>query len=485
MTSNQSNDEVAALKARILDLEKRISDKTYDDQFRVFVDSALNGVIITDEEGRIEMTNQPAEEMFGYTKEEFFERRVEDLIPKRLRGGHSHHRASYHRRPEVRAMGAGLDLRAQRKDGTEFPVEIGLTPIPFNDKTMTLSVIVDISERLRINDTLRLQSEILKNVHDAVFLLNSKGEILDWNEGCERIFGIPQEQALNHRFFDFFAGETTQSLRDRLLSNIERQGSAEEVYFCKLNNGHELSILTKGTVINLGDETGFVICASDITKQKRLEAKIVSISENEQRRIGQDLHDDLCSQLSGIACITTALEAQFKKHRTEDAEMLAKVSDMVSDAVSKARQIARGLVPTALDTQGLDGALRDLVNRNCEIFGVNCRISRCDEEAVVGLPISTSTQIYRIAQEAITNAVKHSEADLIEISLIGTDDGHIILRIEDDGKGMPDDLVSAGLGLLTMRQRAEIIGANFDILANPKQGTSIVCTASKHKTIHE
>lgn len=103
----------------------------------------------------------------------------------------------------------------------------------------------------------------------------------------------------------------------------------------------------------------------------------------------------------------------------------------------------------------------------------------------MGLPISTSTQIYRIAQEAITNAVKHSEADLIEISLIGTDDGHIILRIEDDGKGMPDDLVSAGLGLLTMRQRAEIIGANFDILANPKQGTSIVCTASKHKTIHE
>ena len=479
MESGNEKIVVQALLDRIAGLEEKLSEQSDTERFRLVVEGAPNGIILANEDGEIIMVNRRAEEMFGYDREVFVGMSIEDLVPERFREKHKEQRRDFHKSPEVRAFGPGRDLHAIKKDGTEFPVEIGLTPLPEKDGSLVLCAILDITEHQKAYAKVQFQSEILRNVHDAVFYLCADGEILDWNEAAERVFDISHDDAVGSNFFSFLTTDSRSSFVDRLFPAISNDGSAERVFRCSLKNGRDLFIRAKGTRLKKKDRDGYVICASDITEQKRLESKIVSISENEQRRIGQDIHDDLCSQLSGIACITKAMEATLGKAGKEDAEMMAKISSMVADAVTKARQIAKGLVPAALETQGLKGALEELIERNREVFGAKCRIVRCDAGATDDLPPTVGTQLFRIAQEAITNAIKHGEADSIEVSLALTKDQRLELKVIDDGKGMPVELVTTGLGLLTMQQRAEMIGAEFFIRAFPEKGTRIICSLPK------
>ncbi len=485
MESGNEKTSMQSLLDRIAGLEERVSRSDQSERFRLLVEAAPNGIILSNEEGEILMVNRRAEEMFGYDRDTFATKRIEDLVPTRFRCNHEDLRLGFYREPEIRTMGAGRELYALRSDGTEFPVEIGLTPVRENGGVLVVSAVLDITARKEAYATLQFQSEILRNVHDAVFYVRPDGTILDWNEGAERVFGIPRERAVGGNLSHFLTEGSESGFSDRIFPVVDRTGKVERVLRCFLTNGRDLFIRVKGTKLRQNGKDGYVICASDITEQKLLESKIVSISENEQRRIGQDIHDDLCSQLSGIACITKALEAEFVRNERSEAEMMARISSMVADAVSKARQIAKGLVPAALENQGLRGALDELVRRNSEIFKMNCRITRCDVGASEGLSPAIGAQLYRIAQEAVTNAMKHSQAANIEVSLTLSGDEEIELKISDDGKGMPNDLVSQGLGLLTMQQRAEMIGAELDIRSVTNRGTTIRCSLVKPIEIHE
>jgi signal transduction histidine kinase len=154
--------------------------------------------------------------------------------------------------------------------------------------------------------------------------------------------------------------------------------------------------------------------------------------------------------------------------------MMVGISEMVAQAGTKAREIAKGLVPTVLETQGLAGALRELAQQKREMFGVNCIAAVTDEDRIERLPDSISIQLFRIAQEAVANAIKHSDAEVIEMSL-RAHDGRLELRIRDDGKGMARDRASNGMGLMTMQRRAELIEADFSVQASPGGGTYIRC----------
>ena len=467
-------DELEKLKARVRDLEESLADSRANDPFRRVVESAPYGIVVSDGGGRIVMVNRLAGEMFGYTEVEFLECSITDLVPPRYRKGHEETRHGFHQSPEPRAMGSGRDLFACRKDGTEFLVEIALTPLPGASGTMVLSSIIDITERKRSEEALRFQAEILKNVHDAVFYVTQDGIVRDWNEGAARIFSIKSSEAIGQSLMEICSQHKGHLFADRIVPAIRKKGVAEEVIHCRLKSGKEVYIRAKVTPMSQKVEEGYVFCASDITKEKRLETELVRISENEQRRIGQDIHDDLCSQLSGIGCMTKVLENRLKEAHAEEAEMMVGITEMVAQAGTKAREIAKGLVPTVLETQGLAGALRELALRKREMVGVNCIAAVSDEGQIEALSDSISIQLYRIAQEAVTNAIKHSDAEIIEISLRAYD-GRLELRIRDDGKGMPRDQVSSGMGLLTMQRRAELIGADFSVQASPGGGAYIRC----------
>ncbi len=332
-------------------------------------------------------------------------------------------------------------------------------------------------EQERARERLTFQAKILRNVHDAVFYVDKGGIVEGWNEGASRIFGLNANEVVGQSIQMICPSSNGSPFEDRIIPAIEKYGVAEEVIQCESRSGDDLYIRAKVTLMVQSGVEGYVFCASDITKQKKLEAEIVRISENEQRRIGQDLHDDLCSQLSGIGCLTKVLEHQLQQKGMGEAELLREVTEMVAQAGVRTREIAKGLVPTVLETQGLSGALEDLVSRQRDLYGVACAARLSTGSVLDDLPSHVSIQLYRIAQEAIANAIKHSDCEGIEVVLDASGES-LDLSICDDGKGMQPDDDSSGMGLFTMRRRAEIIGADFSLSGSSGDGTEIRCRLS-------
>jgi two-component system sensor kinase FixL len=362
-----------------------------------------------------------------------------------------------------------VDLSAMEMGASDYLVK-GETGTAELERTIRYAI-----ERCRIQSSLRFQAEILRNVHDAVFYVSGDGMVRDWNEGAARIFGLRGEEAVGRSITEICPHPGGHPFSERILPQVRSSGVAEEVVHCRLPDAREVYVRAKVTRMSRQGEEGYVFCASDITKEKLLEVEIVRISENEQRRIGQDIHDDLCSQLSGIGCMAKVLEQRLRGTCPDEAEALAEITGMVAQAGSRAREIAKGLVPAVLETQGLASALRELALQKRELIGVNCAASVDDDPRLDRLPDSISIQLYRIAQEAVTNAIRHSDAETIDLSL-AISEGRLELRVCDDGRGMAREPAASGMGLMTMRRRAEMIDADFSLRSSPGGGTEVRCS---------
>jgi signal transduction histidine kinase len=203
----------------------------------------------------------------------------------------------------------------------------------------------------------------------------------------------------------------------------------------------------------------------------RLEEEILSISEREQQRIGHDLHDSLCQHLTGVALAGEVLSEQLEAKSLPEAKAMNHIVEMVEGAIDLTRTLARGLHPFELTGGAFTDALRELAATITEGFQTPC-IFQCD--APVSIPEGgVATHLYRITQEAINNAVKHSDATEIIVRL-EANSAALTLTISDDGVGLPEN-VPAGMGLRTMAYRAKVIGAAFKIERNPSGGTHVAC----------
>jgi PAS domain S-box-containing protein len=211
---------------------------------------------------------------------------------------------------------------------------------------------------------------------------------------------------------------------------------------------------------------------SEITERQRLEHEIIRVSEHEQMRIGQELHDGLGQHLTATAFLAEVLERTLAERDVVQAQQAAQIERMLSDAVSQTRLLARGLFPVELESNGLMAALEQLTISAQRLFGVRT-LFRCPEPVLV-FDSDTAIHLYRIAQEALTNAVKHSEASAITVELARERD-IVNLTISDDGVGLrpSNSDTQAGMGLRIMRYRAKLIGAQLDFLSPANQGLSV------------
>lgn len=215
--------------------------------------------------------------------------------------------------------------------------------------------------------------------------------------------------------------------------------------------------------------------AEDITDRRQLELEILKISDREQARIGQDLHDGLCQQLVGLGFDSQLLEQRLAARALPEVTAAQRIGRVIDEAITEARALAHGLFPVQLEADGLAYALQQLVAGVASRSQVNCRLD-CPQPAFVG-DNAVATHLYRIAQEAVSNAVKHSHASSILVQLKG-EENRIELKVSDNGKGIPNPLPSGGgLGLHTMNYRAQAIGGTLRIERGPGQGTTIACSA--------
>jgi signal transduction histidine kinase len=221
---------------------------------------------------------------------------------------------------------------------------------------------------------------------------------------------------------------------------------------------------------------------SDIAAQRiallehsqRLEHEIVNISEAEQRRIGQDLHDGLCQYLAGLTCSATSLRDDLKElHLEAAADAAGELAKLLQDAVVQTRDLARKLVPAHVSRLGLVLALESLAQSVTRFHGINCRF-RCHASSA-NWDEHTAMHLYRIAQEAINNATRHGKGRNI-LLFLNTAGRSIRLRVLDDGSGISESR-SEGMGLDIMRYRARLIGGQLTIRRRNGRGTVVSCTA--------
>ena len=223
----------------------------------------------------------------------------------------------------------------------------------------------------------------------------------------------------------------------------------------------------------LGRITGITGAAMEVTERKRLEEEILRITEREQRRIGQDLHDGICQRLAGIELKSQALAETLEKKARPQAAQAEEIARHVREVIAQTRSLARGLSPFILESEGLISALGELAVSTERLFSVKCNFGN---DGLVSLSDqAVATHLYRIAQEAVANAIKHGKASAVEISLTNTS-GKTLLAISDNGIGFRSPVpVGTGMGLRTMQYRAGMIGAALLVQAQAKGGTRILC----------
>ena len=221
----------------------------------------------------------------------------------------------------------------------------------------------------------------------------------------------------------------------------------------------------------LGDR--LLIAANDVTERDRLEKQILEISDQERERIGQDLHDGLCQLLSGIKFKTTLLEQKLQAKAADEASDARAIEGLLNGAIQQARNIARGLHPVDLEARGLMSALEELSRSVAEVYGIDCN---CElREPVLVHEHLVAMHLYRIAQEAINNALRHGCATRIVIRLSGGAKP-LCLSIVDNGLGIPPQPQrKIGMGLHLMNYRARAIGASMEIAPGPRGGTMVTC----------
>lgn len=239
------------------------------------------------------------------------------------------------------------------------------------------------------------------------------------------------------------------------------------------------------TIFPFLDERGkpsqFIAVRTDITPRKRdeeerqeLEQQILEAGERERQRIGQDLHDGLGQHLAGIGLMLESFEQQLakKKSRRESARA-GEIAAHVREAIRQTRALARGLLPVELEAHGLMSALQTLATNVSRMFGILC-VFRCDQPALVE-NTDTATNLFRIAQEAVSNAVKHGQAQAVEI-VLQRETAALALTVTDNGCGIAVPATpSRGLGLRIMRHRAASMGAELSIRRLTSGGTQVHC----------
>ena len=311
----------------------------------------------------------------------------------------------------------------------------------------------------------------------AIMLIaDAGGRLVQWNQACEKTTGWSGEEMLHKRFWDLLRVPDEGGGGHAIVRKIIANPAPREYEGSLVAKNGELHLIT-WSITTLRDQHGaveFIIASGiDITERKRLEEEVLEISGQERRRIGQDLHDGVCQVLGGINVLAKVLAQKLAIKSPAEAEEATTISGYVKQAMTQARDLARGLSPVELDAGGLMAALEELAASTGKLFHISCEF-HWDSPVLMEDNVK-ATHLYRIAQEAIHNAMKHGRATGIVLRLT-TDGQHLILSIADNGIGFPAQTVETkGMGMRTMKYRASSIGGTLEIGPVEPHGTQVSC----------
>jgi len=334
---------------------------------------------------------------------------------------------------------------------------------------------------LALDDSEERLRAILETAVEGIVTIDDRGLIESMNPAAVKIFGYKPAEAIGKNV-NLLMPSPYHEQHDAYIENYRHTGKAKVIGI-----GREVSGRRKdGTIfpldlsvseVRLANRRIFTGFVRDITERKRLEKEILETSDREQRRIGQDLHDGLCQQLAGIELMSQVLEQNLALKSKSDAARVGEIAGHVREAISHTRLLARGLSPVTLESEGLMSALHELADNTRKIFNVDCRF-----QGDPPVPVSDqalASQLFRIAQEAVSNAIRHGKATHIQIQL-KEQRGKLFVAITDNGTGFPKTMPKQnGMGLRIMQSRAGMIGGTLVLDHNPAGGAKVVCSVPR------
>ena len=220
----------------------------------------------------------------------------------------------------------------------------------------------------------------------------------------------------------------------------------------------------------------------EMVERQRLEAALIQASEAQQKSIGAELHDGLGQHLTSVAFLGASLHQRLHDQAQPEADAAQRIVELVNQSIDMTRRVARGLYPAALESQGLRAELERLADTTRALQRMACDF-HADPDVQVGDPL-LAINLYRIAQEAINNAVKHSQARHLRIDLVCSD-GNYCLSVSDDGIGFNPERITHGLGMHSLRARANLLGGRLDITKNAQGGATISVACPTQKRGHD
>lgn len=466
------------------ELEQRVADRTKETRLLAEAVSHLGeGVLITDDDldwpgPRIVFVNDAMCRITGYAAHELVGK-----SPRILQGDGSDRETLDRIKKE---LSAGSSCRAElvnyRKDGSPYNGELFITPLvdAGGRRTNFVSIHRDVTERKRADAARRASEErlraILNTAADAIITIDRRGNINDVNPASERMFGYARDELVGQNVKILMPPPYCDE-HDGYIARYLETGEARIIgvgreLVGRHKDGSTLPVgLTVSEVDHLGLFTGII---RDISAVRSLEKQVLEIAAEEDRRIGQELHDTVQQELTGLGLLAQTVLDRVQAGLLPDQHQVERVAKGLADAGRKVRLLSRGLIPVEVDAHGLSSALAELANWTSHLGALNCKFS-CDEPVELADSL-TATQLYRIALEAVNNAVKHSQASRLHIQL--TSDGdRLVLRVADNGIGIdPTKTDSQGAGLNIMAYRAGLIGGAIKVAENTPSGTAVTCT---------
>jgi PAS domain S-box-containing protein len=480
---------------------------------REFLEFAPDAVIGVGETGEIKLVNSRTQAVFGYARDELIGERVEMLVPEGVRGSHVGHRDRYFEAPRTRRMGAGLDLYARRKDGSEFPCEISLSTVATDNGMMALAAIRDITDRRRDRDELRRAVRRLQAATDVAVAVGGETDLNRVLDAIvERGRALVEARALIIllREGEDLVVAATAAVADGLDPKvaglrIAAQEASEQVLLGSFS-GADLGAKESGRALLApllfrGDPLGVVVALDrigdpgrfDDEDQRMLEAfaasaatgvatarsmaeerlqNTIDAAEHERSRWARELHDET---LQALAVLRMRISSALREEAPEALEKTGQAAvEQIDDEIVKLRRLITELRPASLDTIGLEAALQALAEQHQHASGtmeVDCDFELPSDEDARPTPV-LETAVYRLVQEALNNASKHSMARRADVTVRAVR-GAIEIEVRDDGVGFEPGLVREGFGLVGMRERAALLGGTLDVDSTRGSGTRI------------
>ena len=449
----------------------------------------MDAIIMVDERQRVVLYNRAAERIFGFPAGQVLDQPLDMLMPQRFRAGHAAHVRHFGETGATsRRMNGWGVVYGLRASGEEFAVEASISHVDSPEGKLSTVILRDVSERLQSErEQQRLAARLaglLDSAMDGIISIDATQSVVLYNKAAEKIFGWPAEQVLGQPLTRlmparFRAGHAAQVQGFGETGVTSRRMSEGRVVYGLRQDGTEFPMEASISQLQTPDGPVYTVILRDVTDRLRARDELAAfaaeasgVREQEKSRIARELHDELAQSLTALKMDTIWVREHLRKDLMVAEAKLTQMLTMLDASVAATRRISSDLRPLVLDDLGLVPAIEWLVQNFSQRTGMPCELD-IDETLELDEPYATA--VFRIVQESLANAGKHSSATKVRVR-VAREGASMVLEVNDDGIGFAPGgpRRPQSLGLVGLRERAHLLHGQVEVSSAPGQGTRVV-----------